>query len=268
MTTKRILTNLQVIAVLSLTTLVLSSGTHAKAMPIPYVDRSDALYIEDTSYEDSRPLVQASTAMEREATESNSFTYRPNRHKDMLSLNEDYMGWIQIEGTGVDYPFLKHTDNDYYLENDLMGRYDKKGSIYMDYRNIGFEFSNHVILYGHNMKDGSMFGDLDKYKEASFALDNNIIMIEDFYGIRYFQIYASYFDDADSSYTLTNLNKDSLTTFISDQLERSDVSYGLVPTSDDKLLTLVTCSYEMDNGRFFIHGKEIDYVENSSRLDQ
>lgn len=264
MTRKKILTTLQVIAGLSLTTLVLASGTHAKAMPLPYVDEFDQVYIEEVLDEASMPIAQASPIIEEKAIEPESFTYRPNRHKDMITLNEDYMGWIQIEGTKVNYPFVKHTDNDYYLDKDLLGRYDKNGSIFMDHRNIGFEFSNHVILYGHNMKDGAMFGDLDKYKEESFALENDIIIIEDLYGTRYFQIYASYFDDADASYTLTNLNKDALPSFISDQLDRSDVAYGLIPTSGDKLLTLVTCSYEVDDGRFFIHGKEIDYVEHSS----
>jgi sortase B len=200
------------------------------------------------------------TSPKTQAQEMPSFLYKPNRHKELIAWNQDYTGWIRIPGTNIDYPFVKARDNDYYLKRDFQGRYDEKGTIYMDHRNIGFDFSNHVILYGHNMKDGSMFGELDMFKNHDFALSNNFIVIDDIYGTRYFQIYASYFDEADPSIIQTQIPGDDMEAFIALQIQKSAVDYRTLPTSDDKLITLVTCSYEVDDGRFFLHGKEIDYV--------
>lgn len=205
------------------------------------------------------PVTHEINPSEKKALDSD-YTYKPNKHKTMLEQNQDYTGWIRIPGTQVDYPFVKAKDNDYYLKRDFFGRYDDKGTIYMDHRNIGFQFSNHVILYGHNMRDGSMFGELDLFKAADFALDNDIIAIDDLYGTRYFKIYASYFDDADVSYIQTNISPSDIDAFIDQQLDRSDIDYDLIPTDKDRLLTLITCSYEVDDGRFYVHGKEISYV--------
>lgn len=190
-------------------------------------------------------------------TEGQSFSYKPNAHKSLLEQNQDYAGWIQIQGTKVNYPFLKGDDNDFYLNRNFSRQLDKKGSIFMDYRNIGFQFSPHVILYGHNMRDGSMFGDLDLYKTESFALNNDIIEITDLYGSRIYQIYASYYDEADADLIQTNLSTDDMNLLIRDHLERSDVDYNQTVTSDDQILTLITCSYEVDQGRFYIHAKAV-----------
>ena len=179
-------------------------------------------------------------------------------YRDLLKRNLDYRGWISIEGSNISYPIVKGLDNNYYLKRSFDQEYDTKGSIFMDYRNLGFGISQHIILYGHNMKDGSMFADLKKYKDPSYALSNSIIQIEDLYGIRYFKVYASYYASAESDLIQTSfMDDDDYQAFINQQVARSSVNYNLIPSEEAYTLTLVTCSYEVDDGRYFLHTVEI-----------
>lgn len=180
-------------------------------------------------------------------------------YRELLTRNEDYRGWITVNGTDISYPIVKGEDNDYYLKRSFDRNYDLNGTVFMDYRNLGFGFSQHIILYGHNMKDGSMFGDLKKYKDEGFALENRKIEIEDFYGTRYFEIYASYYAAADSSLITTEFyDTRDYQRFIDQQLSQSNVNYNFRPDENSYILTLVTCSYEVDDGRYLVHAVEVD----------
>ena len=179
-------------------------------------------------------------------------------YRDLLTRNKDYRGWITLDGTKVSYPLVKGEDNDYYLKRSFDGNYDNNGTVFMDYRNFGFGFSQHTILYGHNMKDGSMFGDLKKFKDERFALANRIIEIEDLYGTRYYEVYASYYAEADSGLIRTEFSSMlEFQDFVDGQMAQSSVAYGRQVQGDDRILTLVTCSYEVDDGRYLIHAVEV-----------
>ncbi len=249
------------LTVILLSVLIVSftSSTHSSTLnilnPILPTEEAklDSLYTAD---EDISPISVQIPAEEN--PESNfQILYKENPYAELLKKNEDFMGWINIPGTMIDTLFVKGNDNDYYLRRDFNKRYAINGTVFMDHRNIGFGFSRNVILYGHNMRDGSMFGDLDKYKTPGFALDNTLIEIRDLYGLRYYRIYSSYFSEADSSLVVISPGDDNWAFHIEDQIERSMVDYGLTPDINASFLTLVTCSYEVDNGRFFIHAVEV-----------
>ena len=188
---------------------------------------------------------------------SHHISYMENPFRNYINTNADFIGWVQIPGTEIDTLIVQSQDNQYYLKRDFYGNASKSGTVFMDYRNAGFDFSKHIILYGHNMKDGSMFGDLDLYKQEDHAINNNIIVIHDLYRTRHYEIYASYFTKADPSlinYITENHNwKD----YITQQLNMSDINYGMTPDKTGRFLSLVTCSYEQDDGRFFIHAVEV-----------
>lgn len=188
---------------------------------------------------------------------SNDFIIKRSPHKELLEANNDYVGWIQIDGTIVNYPIVKGRDNDFYLNRNFEKEIDKRGSIYMDYRNIGFGFSPQVILYGHNMKNGEMFGELSKYKDPDFAKAHPTFTISDLYGTRTYQVYSSYFASADPSYITTGGTVEDLTDLIRGQLASSDMAYAPLPASYGHVVTLVTCTYEVDDGRYFLHAVEI-----------
>jgi len=186
-----------------------------------------------------------------------SYDIKESPYKDLFSRNNDYIGWISIEDTNINLPIVKGDDNDEYLRRNFDYEYDQKGSIFMDYRNFGFAYSKNTILYGHNLKDNSMFGDLKYYSDSSFALDHKFIEITDLYGTRKYQVFSSYFEKADSTLITTDFNDDTLSSYISTISDLSVVDYDLSATLDNNILTLVTCSYELDDGRFYVHAVEI-----------
>ncbi|MCZ0704646.1 SrtB family sortase [Natronobacillus azotifigens] len=88
--------------------------------------------------------------------------------KSLVGINKDYVGWINIEDTTVDYPVVKTGDNEFYLSHNFYKQEDFAGAIFMDYRNSMDKLDKNLILYGHNMKDGSMFGSLKNYLEEDY----------------------------------------------------------------------------------------------------
>ena len=92
-------------------------------------------------------------------------------------MNGDIVAWIQIPGIGVDYPVVQGKDNEHYLHYTFDGKANKAGSIFLDYRNRADFTDSKVILYGHNMKDGSMFSNLKKYQDAGFRKEQGRVFI-------------------------------------------------------------------------------------------
>lgn len=93
---------------------------------------------------------------------------------ELRKINEDIVAWIQIPGIGVDYPVVQGDDNEYYLHHTFRKEANKAGSIFLDYRNRADFTEQRVIIYGHNMKDGSMFSNLKKYQDNAFRKEFGI----------------------------------------------------------------------------------------------
>ena len=95
----------------------------------------------------------------------------------LRAMNGDIVAWIQIPGIGVDYPVVQGKDNEHYLHYTVDGKANKAGSIFLDYRNRADFIDSKMILYGHNMKDGSMFSNLKKYRDADFRKERGRVLI-------------------------------------------------------------------------------------------
>ena len=101
----------------------------------------------------------------------------PYDFKKLKEENPDTIGWIHIPDTKISYPIVQGTDNDFYLKHDFNGEASVAGSIYLDYESEGdFEGRNN-ILYGHNMKNGSMFKDIVRYKDPSYFKEHQYFSI-------------------------------------------------------------------------------------------
>lgn len=179
---------------------------------------------------------------------------------NLSTINSDYIGWINIKNTTIDYPIVKGENNEFYLTRDFNKQYLKSGSIFMDYRNDGFQDEN-VIIYGHNMKDTSMFGLLKKYKNLEYLQNNKYISIitkenkELIYKI--FSVYITRSDDIKSISVKFN-NKNEFLKYIKEICEKSIYDLNEDIKSTDKILTLATCSYEFKDARLIIHAKLIN----------
>ena len=179
---------------------------------------------------------------------------------ELKELHSGSVGWITIEGTAIDYPFLQAEDNNYYLDHDCNNHSSVQGSIFLDYRIKKNIEDKHIILYGHNMKDGTMFHDLNMYKEESFLKDHKYVNIYDPDNYTKWEIFSTYSTDPGFDYLQTKFESDEeYLSFINQLVSKSDFSYKGKPFSEkERLLTLSTCSVDLDGGRRVVHARLID----------
>ena len=176
--------------------------------------------------------------------------------ENLYDKYEDYRGWIKIKNTNINYPIVQGQDNSFYLHKDIDKNYLISGSIFMNYLNNGFNDEN-TVLFGHHMRNGTMFAQLKKYKEKDFFYGNNDIDIELENGktLRY-RVFSAYVTDAKDNYIKTNFDnkvqyKDFLEKIKNKSIYKSDIDIN----ENDKIITLSTCSYEFNDARMVVHGK-------------
>ena len=178
---------------------------------------------------------------------------------NLFEKNIDYRGWIKIDNTNINYPILQGQDNEEYLYKDLNNEYIVSCSIFMNYLNNGFDDQN-TVLFGHNMKNGTMFANLKKYKEEDFFYNNNDIEIELSNGqyLKY-KVFSVYITDINDNYTKTSFeDKDEYKEFLERIKNKSIYKSDISVNENDKIITLSTCSYEFDDARLVVTGKLID----------
>lgn len=178
--------------------------------------------------------------------------------RDILSINNNIIGWITMNGTMVDYPILQAKDNAYYLNRNYKEEDSRAGSIFMDYRNDVTQQERNTILYGHYMKDGSMFGQLKRFLDEEFFEQNPYFYFDTLYDSYEVEIFSVYHTTTDFYYIETDFaNNEAYHTFLDDIKERSEVTTDIELGTDDQIITLSTCDYllDRDKGRLVIHGK-------------
>lgn len=177
--------------------------------------------------------------------------------------NNDLIGWLTIEGMAIDYPVMQCGDDKYYLEHDFYKNESVYGCLYVkeqaDVNTPGTNF----IIYGHNMRDGSMFGDLDLYQDESFFLEHPFISFDTLYEERIYEIIAVfrsqvYYADEDifKYYQFYEADtKEEFDYFYENIKELSLYDTGVTAEFGDTFLTLSTCAYHVEDGRFVVVAK-------------
>jgi sortase B len=184
----------------------------------------------------------------------------------LYAKNKDIKGWITIPGTDIDYPVVETSDNDKYLHTGFNNQPSKSGTLFLDFRDTIEPFSQDLIIYGHNLKDGQMFNQLDKYERRAnndylgFYNSSPVITFNTLYSRDKWKIFAVFVTTADSSYTgsLYYLNTgfgsdEDFNSFITGVRKRSFINTGVDVSPSDKLLTLSTCDYNYpmtDDGEY------------------
>jgi sortase B len=176
--------------------------------------------------------------------------------ESLLERNKDVVGWIKIPGTEIDYPVVQAEDNEFYLKRNLKKESSSRGSIFMDYRNSNDEMDYNTILYGHNMKDGGMFAGLSAYKDRSFYVDHAFIEYDSPQKPMKWQIFSVYITEPKDDLLKVFYDNDvEYAQYLDMIISKSIYETGVKVTKDDRILTLVTCSYEYENARLVIHAK-------------
>lgn len=182
--------------------------------------------------------------------------------RDLQERNTDVVGWIELQGTEIDYPIVQADDNEFYLKKDWLGQDNSAGAIFMDYRNDPQaleERKTHTILYGHHRQDGSMFQNLMKYKEEEYFRENPTFEVTDQYGTHTFEIFSFYVTPTDFYFIETRFPGDEdFEDFLDSIIERRKFDTDVEVSAEDHLLTLSTCTYEYDDARFVVHARRVD----------
>lgn len=172
----------------------------------------------------------------------------------LRKINPDIIGWIKIKDTQINYPIVKGTTNQTYLHTDFKKKYSYGGCIFLDYHDHkDISKNQHSIIYGHHMRNGSMFADLTKFRKGNFAKKHQIILYtpQKTYHLQVFSVYAK---NADSEIPVTFKDKNDKQVYIDRLLGRNCVS-GIEKRADvtKNIFTFATCSYEGRNYRTYVH---------------
>ncbi|MBP3539565.1 MAG: class B sortase [Oscillospiraceae bacterium] len=174
----------------------------------------------------------------------------------LLSSNSDVAGWLYSKDTVINYPVAQGEDNNQYLHHLLDGSYNASGTLFLDC-SCGPEFSGaNSIIYGHNMKDGSMFNSLHSYSEDGYYATHPVLYLntpKQNYKIEVFTAYICNYDS--DTYTLSFSSAEEYGAWLEKMKSQSIFDSDTEVTIDDRVVTLSTCTYEYDNARFVVQGK-------------
>lgn len=190
-----------------------------------------------------------------------------SKYVNLYKRNNDFIGWLTIEGTVIDYPVMQSMyDEEYYLRRDFDKEYSYAGTLFIDTSCNVEKPSDNIIIYGHHMNTGKMFHELEEYEDEEYYEKHKFITFDTIYGSGTYEVIAAYrtkiydedytgfkyyeFFDARDSVEFENYvsNCKSLTPY---NIEAS-AKYG------DSLITLSTCAYHTENGRFVVVARKME----------
>lgn len=186
------------------------------------------------------------------------FVIQP-QFKDLLKQNEETIGWITIEDTKIDYPVMQTDNNQDYLRKGFNGEYSIVGSLFLDYRNdVKNDDERNFIIYGHRVKDGSMFEHLTKYLDEDFYKSHRTFTFDTLYDEYEAEVFAVYNTMIDFNYIQTDFtNEKEYEQLLSEIKKRSIYDVDVNINASDQILTLSTCEYTLhpDDSRLVVHAK-------------
>ncbi len=179
----------------------------------------------------------------------------------LQEINHQIVGWLQAAGGMIDYPIVRGEDNEYYLSHLFNHEPNKLGSLFMDYRNDGGFSNKNTAIYGHNMKDGSMFSSLTKYKNQSYYDNFPTMMLYTPDGDFMIELFAGMVADGDEEFIRWQFSDDGdFLRYIKTLQENSTFASNTTVQPCDRIVTLITCSYQFNNARYALYGKVMPIV--------
>lgn len=181
-------------------------------------------------------------------------TWVQPKYRELYNQNNDFVGWITVPNTAINHPVMQSDDNEYYLRRDFYKNYLRRGTVFMDYRNDPENLNVNTILYGHNYLDSTMFSDLEKYKDIEFYKTAPVIEFNTIYADHKWKVFAVFLTTAspelDNNYVFNYIypfmTESSFAEFIDEVAKRSLYDTGVEVLPTDKILTLSTCTRDMD----------------------
>ena len=188
-----------------------------------------------------------------------------DEYKTLYQKNKKLIGWLKIDDTLIDYPVMQTSDNEYYLDHNYNQEYDKNGSLFLDCNCTAYPQSTNLIIYGHHMKSGQMFGGLQKYAKESYAQKHSTIQFDTIYEKGTYQVMyvfrSQVYNENDivfKYYQFVEANsEEEFNSYMREMEAVSLYDTGVTASFGDSILTLSTCDYSQEDGRFVVVAKKI-----------
>lgn len=203
------------------------------------------------------------------------YEFKNINFEELNQINEDAVGWIELKDTVIDYPIVQGEDNDYYLHNDINGNSSKNGTIFQDVRDSAIgseELSDLSVLYGHHMASGAMFAGICNYKNPNYVNDHPFAVIygEDgsVYQAEFFAGQVISGESDDGLYVYQFNSEQEFDDYIERLKENSTFDTNVELEYGDKILALVTCSYETNNSRYVLYARLSRQYTNYEEINE
>lgn len=178
----------------------------------------------------------------------------------LKDINNEVVGYLKVNGTDIEYPIVKTTNNDFYMTHNLEKKYNSAGWAFVDYRNKLDGTDKNIIVYGHNRRDGSMFCSLKNvlskaWEEKEENRDVTFIIESDEENTIY-KVFSVYEIPEEDYYITTDFSKMDFGNFVSTIKARSKYNFNVEVNAEDNILTLSTCG-ATNNSRIVLHAKKL-----------
>lgn len=196
--------------------------------------------------------------------------------KGMLDINSDYKGWLTIYGTRISEPVVQGETNETYLRTNINGEHAEAGTLFLD-ETTDLTQDGNLIIYGHKMNDGTMFGTLDKFEDEEFFDNNGTVCWESEKGKEYYQIFAllvlpGYSTDPnfiDLQAWNNVLDEEQTADMLNTIADRASIFRGeSFNLEKDKYIFLVTCDYSINNGRLVLVGRRLSKKDGTQETTE
>ena len=207
------------------------------------------------------------TVIGKDIEEQKKETERMLQVKQLQGQNTDIVGWLEIENTNINYPVLQGADNNYYMTHNYKNEKSKNGSIFLD-ADYNWDIpSNNLLMYGHNLGNGMMFQELLKYEKKGFYQEHPVIRFTtaeedaEYEIISVFKSRVYYKSEKNVFryyYFINNESEEEYNEFVKNAKNASLYPIDATASYGDQLITLSTCSYYVEDGRFVVVGRKIE----------
>ena len=218
-----------------------STGDYTDATGIGTLDNDEVLPDEEMAAEDAAKAYE--------------------KYGALYEQNNDFVGWIQIDGTNINYPVMQTPDNpDYYLKHSFEKTWSDYGVPYLDEACVIGQ-SNNLVIYGHHMSNGSMFCDLELYSDPAFCMDHPVIRFDTLTSFGEYEVIAVFrYNTNQETFRYdreVNMDETRFSWFMEQVHARELFSTGKDASFGDQMLTLSTCEYTYKNGRLVVVARKV-----------
>lgn len=189
-----------------------------------------------------------------------------DEYKNLYNMNKKLIGWLKIDDTIIDYPVMQTSDNEYYLEHNINQEKDRNGALFLDKDCDVLKPSTNLIIYGHHMKSGRMFGNLDDYASENYYKKHSIIQFDTIYEKGTYEIMyvfrSKVYSEAEVVFKYYQFiecySEQEFDSYMKEMAAMSLYDTGVTAKYGDELLTLSTCDSSEENGRFVVVAKRVE----------